>query len=179
MKFCSKCGKELSDDTSFCPECGCSANCAPSQNNSCNDFYTRYKFCSKCGNKMLEEAVICPSCGCAATEANTQKPTKANGTGLKTAAKVFMVIPCAVWALIFVIFTFASVGSCLAVGGAVHFTVLLVSLIYAIPLAWCLPMTIIYFRKCNNGENVGTGFKICSLLFVSLLAGIFMLCDKD
>lgn len=182
MKFCSKCGKELSDDTSFCPECGCPANGAPSQNTSCENYYTRYKFCSKCGNKMLEEAVICPSCGCAATDANTQEQSKSSGSGLKTAAKVFMIISCSLYALLFVIFSFASIGSCIAMGAAgaaISFGVLLTTLLYVIPLAWCLPMTIIYFRKCSNGEKVGTGFKVCTLLFVNLFSGIFMLCDKD
>lgn len=50
---------------------------------------------------------------------------------------------------------------------------------YLIPLAWCIPMTIIYFKKVNNGEEVSTAFKICCLLFVSLFAGIFMLCDRE
>ena len=44
-----------------------------------------------------------------------------------------------------------------------------------IPLAWCIPMTVIYCKKVNNNEPVGIGFKICSLLFVSLIAGILML----
>ena len=50
--------------------------------------------------------------------------------------------------------------------------------LYLIPLAWCLPMTIIYTRKVKNGEEIGIGFKICSLLFVSQIAGILMLCDS-
>ena len=48
-----------------------------------------------------------------------------------------------------------------------------------IPLAWCIPMTVIYCRKIKNGEPVGLGFKICSLLFVSLIAGILMLIDGE
>lgn len=51
--------------------------------------------------------------------------------------------------------------------------------IYIIPLAWCIPMTVSYFKKVKNGQPVSTGFKVCSLLFVSMLGGIFMLCDKD
>ena len=50
---------------------------------------------------------------------------------------------------------------------------------YLIPLAWCIPMTVIYFNKVKNGEEVSTAFKVCSLLFVSLLGGIFMLCDDE
>lgn len=50
---------------------------------------------------------------------------------------------------------------------------------YLIPLAWCIPMTVIYSNKVKNGEEVSTAFKVCSLLFVSLLGGIFMLCDNE
>ena len=47
------------------------------------------------------------------------------------------------------------------------------------PLAWCIPMTITYCRKINNGEPISLDFKICCLLFVSLVGGILMLCDND
>jgi uncharacterized membrane protein YvbJ len=48
-----------------------------------------------------------------------------------------------------------------------------------IPLAWCVPMTLSYINKIKNGERVGTGFKVCTLLFVNTIAGILMLCDDD
>ncbi len=48
-----------------------------------------------------------------------------------------------------------------------------------VPLAWCLPLTISYAKKTKNGEPVSVGFKVASLLFVSLLGGIFMLVAKD
>lgn len=48
-----------------------------------------------------------------------------------------------------------------------------------IGLAWTLPMTIYYCGKIKDKKPVGIGFKICSLLFVSLIAGILMLCDND
>lgn len=51
--------------------------------------------------------------------------------------------------------------------------------ILIIPLVWCLPMTIKYFRKVRNGEPVSVAFKVCTLLFVNQIAGIVMLCDYD
>ena len=48
-----------------------------------------------------------------------------------------------------------------------------------LPLAWCLPMTIIYWKKVKENQPISTGFKVCSLIFVSLLGGIFMLCDNN
>ena len=46
-----------------------------------------------------------------------------------------------------------------------------------LPLAWTVPMTVIYFKKLERGEPISLGFKICVLLFVSTPAGILMLCD--
>ena len=106
------------------------------------------KFCSKCGNEIMDEAVICPKCGCAVENAQKEQPIPQSG--LKTAAKVFMILGTIFWALF-----------------------------WLIPLCWCLPMTIIYFGKVNRGEKVSVAFKVCSLLFVSLIGGILMLCDKE
>ena len=46
-----------------------------------------------------------------------------------------------------------------------------------LPLAWCVPMTIAYFKKVKEGKKVGTGFKICTLIFINIFAGVYMLCD--
>ncbi|MBE6543817.1 MAG: zinc-ribbon domain-containing protein [Ruminococcaceae bacterium] len=48
-----------------------------------------------------------------------------------------------------------------------------------LPLAWCLPITISTFKKFKTGEPVGTGLKVCALLFVNTIAGILMLCRSD
>ena len=48
-----------------------------------------------------------------------------------------------------------------------------------IPLLWCVPMTVSYCKKVKRNQHVGLGFKICSLLFVSFLGGIFMLLAGD
>ena len=51
--------------------------------------------------------------------------------------------------------------------------------VYLIPLLWCIPMTISYSNKIKRGKPVSTGFKVCVLLFVNIVAGIIMLCDRD
>ena len=112
------------------------------------------KFCTKCGAELMDEAIICVKCGCS-VESNTISHSKNQNllpkSGLSVAAKVFMILGTIVMAL----WTFC------------------------IGLAWCLPLTIIYFKKVNKGEPIGVGFKVCSLIFVSLLGGIFMLCDDN
>ena len=70
--------------------------------------------------------------------------------GLITAIKIFMIISC-----------IASVSA------------------YCIPLIWMLPMTIIAFKRFKEGKPLGTAFKVLTLLFVSLIAGICMLCLKN
>lgn len=120
------------------------------------------KYCTKCGNQIADESAFCPVCGAqtAAPQAAPQQPYAQpqqpayyapvkQESGLTTAAKIFMIIGTVVMGF------------------------------YLIPLAWCIPMTVIYFRKLKNNEPISTGFKVCSLLFVSLVGGILMLCDKE
>ena len=111
------------------------------------------KYCSKCGAQLVDEAIVCTGCGCAVTGgANVAVAVpQRSESGLATAAKVFMILGTIVMGLSF----------------------------FLIPLAWCIPMTVSYCRKVKNGVHVGTGFKVCSLIFVSLVGGILMLCDKE
>ena len=48
-----------------------------------------------------------------------------------------------------------------------------------LPLAWCLPITITACNQLKKGEPVGTGLKVCALLFVNLIGGILLLCRSD
>lgn len=43
-----------------------------------------------------------------------------------------------------------------------------------IPLAWMIPMTVSVTHRLENREPIGIGFKICVLLFVSVIAGIML-----
>lgn len=106
------------------------------------------KFCSKCGKEILDETVICPGCGCAVESAKVE--TKKGGDdGLAIVSKIFLIL------------------GCIAQGWLL------------IPLAWCLPITISICNKMSRGEKVGVGLKVCALLFVNLLGGIFLLCRND
>jgi len=109
------------------------------------------KYCSQCGSQFADDVAVCTNCGASleVAQAEVVQAEPAPASALTTLAKVFMIIG-----------TVAS-GMCI------------------IPLAWCLPMTISYFKKIKENKPVSVGFKVCTLLFVSVLAGIFMLCDKD
>ena len=71
-------------------------------------------------------------------------------SSLKTLANVFMIVGCVFSALVFLI-----------------------------SLCWTIPMTIAYRDSVKNNQPVSTSFKVCTLIFVSLIAGIIMLCDND
>ena len=105
-------------------------------------------FCTNCGNELNDQAVICPNCGI--PTANYKGYSK-GGCANKNynLIKIFLIISC-----ICSIFSFL------------------------IPLAWCLPLTISYCRKVERGEEITVGFKVCILIFVSLISGVLMLCDE-
>ncbi|MBQ8433946.1 MAG: hypothetical protein IJX23_03980, partial [Clostridia bacterium] len=48
-----------------------------------------------------------------------------------------------------------------------------------IPLAWVLPMRKKILKAMNEGTTLSTGFKICTLFFVSFIVGILLLCSQD
>lgn len=48
-----------------------------------------------------------------------------------------------------------------------------------IPLCWCIPMTVSVYKAYKCEKTLGTGFKICTSLFVNLIGGILLLCDND
>lgn len=78
-----------------------------------------------------------------------KSPTKDANAGLGLAAKVLMII------------------SCVAFGWAL------------IPLAWMIPMTVSVSNKLKSGEEISVGLKVCTLLFVNVIAGILLLCMDD
>lgn len=127
-------------------------------------------YCQKCGNEISENEMYCTICGTRVvkdeegTNVNGENnpnnmyegtsiykvSTKNESNGLKVAAKVFLILG-AVLNLFSIWFSFV----------------------------WSIPMIIIYFTKLKKGEKIGIGFKIGCMLLVSMLGGIFMLCDKE
>ena len=100
--------------------------------------------------KINDEAVVCVHCGCSAEQIiQKQHDDAQTKSTMKTIAKILMIVSTAITGL------------------------------WLIPLAWCLPMTLNYCKKLNNNEPVSMNFKICTLLFVNLIAGILMLCEEN
>ncbi len=114
------------------------------------------KYCSVCGKELNDDASYCDKCGAKTSDVGTNDVARnENGTviakhdeTLSLLAKILMILSC--------------------IGGAIAL----------IPLAWCIPMTVSYWRAVEENRPVSTGFKVCTLIFVNIIAGILMLCDN-
>lgn len=107
------------------------------------------KYCMHCGAEMDDSAAFCSRCGAPVEikrpSVNVQAAEPQKPGVMKVIAEVFMVLGC------------VELGALL------------------IPLCWTIPMTVKYFKAVKEGKDVSTGFKVCSLIFVSMIAGILML----
>lgn len=100
---------------------------------------------------------VCLNCGTQVDDNNTQFcPScgkklgfKGYKSGLLTASKVFMII------------------TCVCSGWLL------------IPLIWLIPMTCKISNREKTDEKLGTGFKVCTLLFANIIAGILLFCDDE
>ena len=82
-------------------------------------------------------------------EVKNRKVNQNSNEGLDIAIKIFMILSCVAWAF------------------------------FIIPLAWIIPMTVVASNKMKNNEPIGTGFKICTLIFVNTIAGILLLVRNE
>lgn len=107
-------------------------------------------FCTHCGTEINDDAFICVKCGCKVDEKTPATQIKAeNDDTMSIVIKAFLILGC------------ISQGWLL------------------IPLAWCIPITVKIFNCLKNGTPISTGMKVCTLIFVSLVAGICLLCMDD
>ncbi|MBQ2894851.1 MAG: hypothetical protein IJE92_04965, partial [Clostridia bacterium] len=59
-------------------------------------------------------------------------------------------------------------------------TIVIVGAIFGlIPLLWVLPMSKKILKAMKEGTTLTTGFKVCTLIFVNLILGVVLLCQKD
>lgn len=50
---------------------------------------------------------------------------------------------------------------------------------FIIPLIWCIPMYIKVNKYLEGEVELSTGYKVCVLLFCSMIAGILLLVDNN
>ena len=133
-------------------------------------------FCKKCGIELSIDSDFCPQCGTQQTKSTiceSHQESHINSTNIpnqkpipdlttttqntqtiaqhkyQTAIKIFLILAC--------VFSIS---------------------LYLIPLIWSIPMTVWYFEESKNRRPLSAGYKICTFLFVSSIAGILMLVDN-
>lgn len=113
------------------------------------------KYCIKCGTKMEDDVEFCPKCNTPAKLTHGHHSDEAEPYNVDTSnsydakIKFFMILK----------------------------TILLG--LALIPLFWCIPMTASISRRLEHHEKINVGFKICVLLFVSIVAGIMLFARKE
>lgn len=137
-------------------------------------------FCKSCGSNINDGSAVCPYCGTsqsgspvqpAAPQQSYQQPYQQSYQQPYQHQTYFE--PRKAWKYGTVIKIFLGLGVAAKVLLAIAD-----SPIYFISLLWMVPMVIYSFNAISNNEQVGVGFKICVLLFVSTIGGILMLCDS-
>jgi hypothetical protein len=183
MKYCKNCGVQLDDDAKFCTYCG--------TNQEGSGKYTVSTDPYDNSSSRYDDSSI--------TAATTVKKK----SGLLLAAGILMIIACAtsLWDAVKSFTDAATISSTGVLAGTdyeslVELFALLdytmeqtiqfvcglikVSAVFSLlALAWRIPMTVHVFRSRANGTPIGTGFKVCTLLFVSFIGGILLLIDKS
>ena len=170
MKYCPKCGTELADESAYC---------------------------SKCGAWQYVEA---QSQQGQFTTHNPPEPKPPYNKTVATVNRILLMVECV---SLFLTVLAAIVCTTLSAtwleeikhmmqdleqeyGGAIssvywmfaNFGVVGIWM-KALPLAWVLPMTLNYIKKSKANEPTTLAFKICTLIFVSLLVGVLMLCCEQ
>jgi len=156
------------------------------------------KICNQCGEKNFDVYTTCTKCGAPLQESNApsipnqKRPllqriqTTRQESSLSINAKVWMIIGSAanaVSGIVYIIFWILFLAS--AESLELDFNPLFAGL-GLLGGAWLsiilavvgLMMTVSYFRKINEREPVRKSFRICTLIFVNIVAGILLLCDN-
>ena len=113
-------------------------------------------YCRKCGAELKDGDIFCPKCGQKVEEEVHQETVRQEVVFKRQRDE----------SLCNVGFIFCVIGT-VVLGFAIF------------PLLWCIPMTTSFSEKAKYGEKVGVGFKICTLLFVSFIAGILLFCRNE
>ena len=142
------------------------------------------KYCMRCDAHLPEEAVVCAKCGYpvnpmyAYFNESSKPPSKVSK--LRIAALVLISITTASVALFAaMLWVLTLIGTLLGGGDSEgFFSVLMFDFVFSVPLAWMLPMLVVYCKRLKSRVPIGMGFKICTLIFFNIIAGVLLLCDS-
>lgn len=200
VKYCRNCGASMSDWEITCPECNEFMPCQAECGNCSGSSHAQGQYYSHQVDSDYQGGTYNNS---SYTYYDDTPPKRVN-KGTQTAIKIFLII-----AILGIVFgsldyffgtsalqeVFTEVFAELALDpemqevlGSIDQAQLesfmqiisIVSGVFAlIPLAWVLPMRKKILKAMNEGTTLSTGFKICTLFFVSFIVGILLLCSQD
>lgn len=179
--YCKRCGSQITDDAIFCSKCGCKVENVEtaSQSSQTNTVYD-----SNSANVITPHTL--PASNTTLAEPKQTPPRK--NTGTQGTAKGFLVLACVVVAIlsIFFLLLYIMIRNIIYTDPEMieyyygyDTLILYILCILLVFFVVSLLMTTHYFHATKDGVPVSTAFKICTLIFVSFIAGIIMLCDKD
>lgn len=175
MKYCKNCGNAIADDENFCRNCGTKQEDYFDTNTVASPYYDDVKpiQLSKTLQIFIKVLLIIAIAtifidagrvllgGLSISQADIQAYVDQMIAQDPSVAELFEVISIAQFAEI--------------LKGIVIF----VAVCCLIPLCWCLPMSGKILKAMKNGTTLSTGFKICTLIFVNIVLGIVLLCQRD
>lgn len=134
--------------------------------------------CSRCGAELPDDVVVCTNCGYVVDKMRfdgiSSYVSKGKG-GVSIAARIFMIIGCIAnfFFLLYYGGAFISAITLTPINECIGFAVLF----GALSFAWTIPMTVKYFSNCKKRLKTSIGLKVCTILFVNVVAGILMCCE--
>lgn len=141
------------------------------------------KYCANCGAQVENEAVICPYCGSKQTEGVAQASASQTQTkfctncGAEIHAEAVVCPKCGCKQ------TTETDSDNNSTMGTIALVFMIIACVTAaslvLPLAWCIPMTIMVNNRLKANRPISLALKICTLIFVSVVSGILLLCMKD
>lgn len=207
MKKCQVCKNNIANSAEFCPYCGnkwkqeeklnSSTKKANYRCSNCHNILQKGDtFCSKCGGKILswDTKNKCQKCGNVIQEnqnfcAKCGEPAQSNSENILdnnttptlpkkdikkySVASAFFVLSI----IIRVVVLLAMLAVDCTYGNPNALGIDFLSL--SIPFLWIIPMYI-HLKNCIEfKQSVTLSFKICTLLFVSTIGGIILLCTDE
>lgn len=135
---------------------------------------------------MHLQAVVCPKCGCAVDEVknNAKKQNvPANKTlvvfvNLLFALSMLVCVAFSIYSLVIAIHLSYQVLAGVPSAGETYFFYCLLMGLQLAPLLWMVPMMIYFNKSVKQNIEVGVAFKVCTFIFVNIIAGIILFCTS-
>ncbi len=168
MNFCPNCGAKITDNDKFCPSCGYNLNSTEPHTDSSNDSINI--------NVQPTDHI--------STNPAVTNIKKHYSDGCKITIKIFLILSCVGCGLLFIIYLINALTAGYYIGGtgsfaAINIFYIVASVFSLVPLAWTIPLTLHIWKKLKNDEKISVAVSVCTLIFVSLVAGIILLACDD